>query len=1368
LKCLSSSRPLKLGLAIPLAVGLIWLFARSIGTLAAGSASFMPHGYCYMWNPRIVWLHVISDALIVLSYYAIPVILIYFVRKHRNLPFNWIFWMFAGFILACGTTHLMEIWNIWHSNYVLAGVLKVITAVLSVLTATSLIPLAPKALAFPALKTMNRELETAVKDLADQKFALDQHAIVATTDVQGTITYVNDKFCEISQYSREELIGQNHRILNSGYHPKEFFQQMYHAIASCQVWHGEIRNRAKDGSIYWVSTTIVPTLNTEGKPLGYVAIRADITGRKRTEDALKESLATTKASLKELADQKFALDQHAIVATTDVQGTITYVNDKFCEISQYSREELMGNNHRLLNSGHHPKEFFQQMYHAIANGQVWHGEIRNRAKDGSFYWVGTTIVPVTGDNGKPRQYIAIRADSTERKRTEEALREKECSLSESQRIAHIGSWILDLADPTGQLVWSDEMYRIYGVSRDTFTPTVGELLKRILPEDRSTIKEWMAACAAGEKPGDVEFRLRLPDGAVRVFSRRGELQYNSDHKPIRMVGTSQDITERRKTEDSLRESEERFHVMANGIQQLAWMANADGSIFWYNQRWYDYTGTTLEETKGWTWEKIHDPVFLPNVLSRWKEAIATGTPFDMEFPLRGAAGGFRMFLTRVMPVRNSEGQVVRWLGTNTDISELKQAEEASKRARVEAEEANSAKSNFLANMSHEIRTPMNAIIGMTYLALRAGPAPEQRKYLSKISSAADSLLSVINDILDFSKMEAGKMELENIPFSLDEVLSNLHDIVIHAAKQKNIAVVFSVAQDVQADLMGDPLRLGQILINLVNNAIKFTEAGQVAVEVSMEETTANRTRLRFSVSDTGIGMSAEQVSKLFQSFNQADASHTRKFGGTGLGLAISKQLCDLMEGTLTVESEPGKGTTFFFRAEFTVASEAVLVRASGESFAPRSSSVLIVDDSQNDRQRLSGILEMNGFRAEGVSSGEEAVCEISRAFEAGDPFDLVLMDWRMPGINGIEAARLIQNRLNSPHVPAILMVTAFDRKEVMGNESNPKLSGFLVKPVKESFLLDTIADIFSREAGIQCNRPAASLRQGTTHGSASLAGRRVLLVEDNELNRDLAGELLADLGISVTMALNGREAVNRVLKEPFDLVLMDIQMPVMDGVEATRLIRADQRFSELPILAMTAHAMAGDYKKSLDAGMNDHLTKPINPNTLKKALLKWMTGKQVRSVKPGVTATGTVQGDDYLPEKLAPFDIQAVLRRTNGKPRLVRKMMLSFRNQYAHAGTDLRQLIDEGKMEEAQRFAHTLKGIARTLEAAELGDAAFAVETALRSGDVPYAEPLIERMEKMLTTAIVAAASLETDVAGPEAAGSALNKIAAANARNTD
>jgi PAS domain S-box-containing protein len=905
-----------------------------------------------MWDPRIVWLHVISDGLITLSYFAIPVILIYFIRKNRNLPFNGIFWMFGTFILACGTTHLLEIWNVWHGDYMLAGVMKAATAAVSVLTAGMLVPLVPKAIALPGLLQVNRKLEEEIaerqraeqtakeslaagtrmlKELADYKFALDQHAIVATTDVQGTITYVNDKFCAISKYSRDELLGQNHRVLNSGHHPKEFFQQMYRSIANGQVWRGEICNRAKDGWIYWVDTTIVPFAGEDGKPRQYVAIRADITERKRAEEALRESLATSKIALKdladqkfaldqhaivattdvqgtityvndkfctiskysrqelvgqnhrilnsghhskeffqqmyrtiangevwrdeicnrakdgsiywvdttvvpfldaygkprqymairaditerkraehkvkeslttseevlkELADQKFALDQHAIVATTDVQGTITYVNDKFCAISKYSREELLGQNHRILNSGHHPKEFFQQMYHTVANGRVWRDEICNRAKDGSIYWVDTTVVPFLDNHGKPRQYMAIRADITERKRAEEvrerlaavvdssddaiisktlegtinawnrgakkifgyaeaeavgkpmlmlfpldlvseetdilarirrgesvehfetvrvpkdgkaidvsvtispiwdatgaivgastiarditerkraqeALRQSDTRREFALETARVGDWDLDLTtlEATRSLLHD----QIFGYSSPLKEWSFDIFLRHVHPDDQERVQERFQSSTSQGKKCEFECRIVWPNGDIRWIWACGDQNRDSSGKATRMFGIVQDITERKEAEQALRESEERFQAMANGIPQLAWMAESDGHIFWYNQRWYEYTGTTFEQMEGWGWERVHDPEMLPKVIEAWKGAVASGTRFDMEFPLRGADGGFRAFLTQVLPLKDAEGRVVRWFGTNTDISERKQAETA--------------------------------------------------------------------------------------------------------------------------------------------------------------------------------------------------------------------------------------------------------------------------------------------------------------------------------------------------------------------------------------------------------------------------------------------------------------------------------------------------------------------------------------------------------------------------------------------------------------------------------------------------------------------------------------------------------------------
>jgi CheY-like chemotaxis protein len=416
-------------------------------------------------------------------------------------------------------------------------------------------------------------------------------------------------------------------------------------------------------------------------------------------------------------------------------------------------------------------------------------------------------------------------------------------------------------------------------------------------------------------------------------------------------------------------------------------------------------------------------------------------------------------------------------------------------------------------------------------------------------------------------------------------------------------------------VIGDPVRLGQILINLVNNAIKFSDKGEIVVRVMAEDVTLDKARLAFSVCDSGIGMSAEQVSNLFQSFNQADTSFTRRYGGTGLGLAISKQLCELMEGSISVESQLGKGSTFLFSASFGIAAEELqlIVREPRDNSLERS--VLIVDDSESARNMLVSMVEANGFLARAVSSGEEALSALVRGSQVGQPFDLVLMDWRLPGIDGIEASRRIKAHPTLWPIPAILMISAFESEEVMRGLTDPRFDGFLVKPINEALLMRTIASI-SRE---RVEGAASGLQPAPGYLLSALTGRRVLVVEDNEINRDLTNDLLCDLGIRVAIAVNGREGVDQVLAEAFDLVLMDIQMPVMDGLTATKLIRSDDRFHELPIIALTAHAMTGDRERSLDAGMNDHLTKPINPDTLAAMLSRWMAANPVDPREPALT-----------------------------------------------------------------------------------------------------------------------------------------------------
>jgi PAS domain S-box-containing protein len=498
--------------------------------------------------------------------------------------------------------------------------------------------------------------DLARKELADQKFALDQHAIVAVTDVQGTITYVNDKFCAISKYSKDELIGQNHRILNSRHHPTEFFQQMYRTIASGQVWHGEIKNRAKDGSIYWVDTTIVPFMSADGKPQQYVAIRADITERKRAEDEVKESLATSEAALKELADQKFALDQHAIVAVTDVQGTITYVNDKFCAISKYSKDELIGQNHRILNSGHHAKEFFQQMYHTIASGKVWHGEIKNRAKDESIYWVDTTIVPFVGLDGKPRQYVAIRADITERKQAEEAL-------SEQARILDLAQVMV--RDTKGHIVlWNLGAEKLYGYSREEAIGRLAhEMLQTQFPEPLEQIERKLESNGTWE--GELVHRKR--DGSHVIVASVWVLHRDAQGCPLRILVSSTDITQRRRAEEALREQAQ----LLDSAQVL--VRDMESRIVFWPRGAEKLYGFTSQEALGILSHDLFHTQF-PEPLEMVEKTLFETGMWEGELVHRKRDGTIIVVASAWALHRNSQGRPVRILETNTDITARKQAE----------------------------------------------------------------------------------------------------------------------------------------------------------------------------------------------------------------------------------------------------------------------------------------------------------------------------------------------------------------------------------------------------------------------------------------------------------------------------------------------------------------------------------------------------------------------------------------------------------------------------------------------------------------------------------------------------------------------
>ncbi len=1148
------------------------------------------------------------------------------------------------------------------------------------------------------------------------------------TDTEGRITFVNPAACRMLGFTPEELVGQpshaafhHHRPDGSEY-PKEECP-MYAAYK-----YGKA-SRIDDESLWCKNGASLPVeygatpMIKDGVVVGAVISFTDITERKRAE----EELLTQHSALESAAN--------AIVITSN-KGIIQWVNAAFTRLTGYTREEAVGQNPRVLKSGVHDREFFRNLWETVLAGKVWQGTITNKRKDGVLYQEEMTITPVRTRDGKITHFVAVKQDITERLRTEEEMKRANFLSDMALELTSSGYWHVDYSDPD-YYYQSERAARIVGeeIRADGRYHLQNEWFSRVMAADpelaRQTAEKYQGAIEGKYKNYDAIYAYKRPnDGRIVWLHASGSLVRDSDGKARFMYGVYQDITEIKRAEEEIAYRLAFQRALIETIPYPMFIKDAQARFVGCNKAYEREFGTTLESLKGKT---VLELDFIPEADRRKfheedMAVIRDAGRRSYELPIKYADGQTHVTLYSVDGFKLTDGNPGGLIGLLVDISDQKRIAEELREAKARAEEATQMKSMFLANMSHEIRTPMNAIIGLSHLALKTQLTPKQRDYVSKVHNAGTSLLSIINDILDFSKIEAGKLDLESTDFKLDEVISSVTTLTAQKAHEKGLEFLAHAAPGIPEVLLGDPLRLGQILTNFVNNSVKFTERGEIRLEIEQLERTGEKVQLKFAVRDSGIGMTKEQATKLFQPFTQADMSTTRKHGGTGLGLTICRRLVELMGGRIWLESEPGVGSTFYFTVWLGVGSATGTGKIVPEKLATLR--VLVVDDNATAREILQEPLVSIATRVDTVASGKEAIAAIQQ-HDATEPYDIVFMDWRMPGMDGLQASRFIKGDETLKHIPHIVLVTAFGREEVREEAERLHLDGFLVKPITKSMIVDTLVNVFS-EASDNAE-VAAEVEQ-----AARLRGARILLTEDNDINQQIAIELLEGVGATVTVASNGRLAVeilsNSPPPPPFDVVLMDLQMPEMDGYQATAKLRADSRFANLPIIAMTAHATIEERQRCLAAGMNDHISKPIDPGNLFETVGKFykpgvaetvpQTSKSaVSQVSKPVTpqpASRTADleiGDPAALESgatISGLDTKDGLSRVAGNRKLYLKLLRQFVEQQGPVVAEITDAMAKGDTALAERLAHTLKGVAGNIGAKTVQAAAGDLEKLIR------------------------------------------------------
>ncbi|QQX80909.1 PAS domain S-box protein [Shewanella sp. KX20019] len=1001
----------------------------------------------------------------------------------------------------------------------------------------------------------------------------------------------------------------------------------------------------------------------------------------------------------------------------DDNWVMEYVSDNIGDISGYPASDFIENSKRSFASLIVEEDLAtanRAIEAALAEQQSFEVQYRIQHRDSTIHWVHEKGKAIYDADGVALWFDGSINDIT----TSKAAQEK---IAQSQQ--QLETITESIPSTVYQLHWRSNRDREFtflssacittlGFHRDQVVDNFDLVADCIITDERSHIIEALSGASQSALNWTEEFRYRHPMGDIRWLQAGAHGNQLADGSII-WNGYLMDITERKQIDRELAKREAHFRALFDhaGIG----IVNVDdrGAILDCNEQFGHYMQLSSDELNGSSFFDYQHTDDRDATKAMFVELMEKGgNSMTTEIRLLSQSGNVMWMDVTLTGLQDKRGKLNSAVLSMSDITSLKQLSDELKQAKDSADAASKAKSDFLANMSHEIRTPMNAIIGMSQLCLQTDLDNKQQNYVQKIDRASKSLLGIINDILDFSKIEAGKLDIEAVPFQLDTMLEDLSDMFAAKAADKQLELLFAVAPNIPQYLEGDPLRLSQVLINLMNNAIKFTEQGEVLLSISQLEQAEDNIVLKFSVRDNGIGLTEEQRSKLFKSFSQADTSTTRKYGGTGLGLAICKQLVELMGGEIGVESQFGNGSTFFFTVKFKVADNKRL-KVGEELEGMR---ILVADDNATARDILRTTLESMGFEVDTVKSGAQAVARCKTR-----QYPLALIDWLMPEMNGLEASAAIIENSDTP--PKILIVSAHANTDLTEHINDMDIAGYITKPISASRLLDGIMSSLSKNGTMPVRRKGVDISQALLK---QLKGKRVLLVEDNEMNQEVATEFLEQVGIVLSIAENGQVALEKLATQPFDLVLMDCQMPVMDGYQATQALRKIPELAALPVIAMTANAMAGDKDTCLRVGMNDHIAKPIEISLLYSTLLTYLgDGEQPRL---DTTIEGAItEGDVPFWPQHSELDVDKGLQLVQNSVRLYKRILERFYTSQMHTAEQIELAISQGKTDDAIRYAHTLKGVSGNLCAPRLIEVAKAIETKLMvAGDADIVAELAE------------------------------------------